>query len=876
MIYPPFSLPARPFGWTMLKKRDAFNNEISIEELAEKKGIEYDSDNEPDLGWNTNWVQDANNQREIFKVFYQDVEKNKSLVITYAKQVPFVEDAKRIVTGIGFVTSITEPPEHNHTDKGELRSILWETMIGHSIRNDRKNGFLIPYKEMMEYADKHPEFDINLIAVLTDDEYFDEFSYATEHVSYDAVINILLKTIKALKIIKDCIPGNWEGCIKWCKARLEEVWLDRGPFPGLGSMLTAIGFKHGNLIANELKKKIKDISNFEVETYEIFESCRDNFIKKIAAEITSTKITMLKNLSEERKKLFWLLARINLTEEQAEVVFNVEKRQKKRIECTDEEIIANPYVLYEKTRNCEIDFRISVNKIDMAVFPAEIIADLNPLSEPSFVASGDDERRIRAFSINVLETQALKGHTVYPQFKLVEELNDLPLEPICDVTSDVIDCLQTFFNEEIVPVVCEDESTAYQLKRLNDVDNYIEKFVNEHLNAERTPIKEDWTKIVNEYFNAFGFNKDEKELLARKEKIAILKELAESSFSVLIGGAGTGKTTLLSLLCKSENIINGGVLLLAPTGKARVKMSKTMNSMGVCHKAFTIAQFLIRNNRFDWKTMNYHLSSNDVKDVPATVIVDECSMMTEEMFGALLSALQKAKRVIFVGDPNQLPPIGAGRPFVDLVNFLQHDLPKLPEPQVTKGFGKLTITRRQSAENDSMREDLQLAEWFKDSSDPLDDQIFIDLQGNKLGEHVSFKSWTTPEDLQQKILETICEETDMKSVDDIEGFDLSLGGKINSGWMNFGAYPSKLDSWQILSVYKNDTTVGTSIINRYIHEKYRTAEYIKMEHSQKGPTRHLLGTEGIVYGDKVINIRNQKKNGYLYDKILGAEEKMMY
>jgi hypothetical protein len=46
-----------------------------------------------------------------------------------------------------------------------------------------------------------------------------------------------------------------------------------------------------------------------------------------------------------------------------------------------------------------------------------------------------------------------------------------------------------------------------------------------------------------------------------------------------------------------------------------------------------------------------------------------------------------------------------------------------------------------------------------------------------------------------------------------------------------------------------------------------------MEHSQKVPTHHLLGTEGIVYGDKVINVRNQKKEGYLYDKYLDASEK---
>ena len=104
---------------------------------------------------------------------------DESLVIPYAKQVPFIEDTKRVVMGIGWVKSITEPPEHKHTNAGSLRSILWETMIGHSIREDCEDGFLLPYRELMDYAKVHPEFDIRTATVFVDDEYFDEFSYAT-------------------------------------------------------------------------------------------------------------------------------------------------------------------------------------------------------------------------------------------------------------------------------------------------------------------------------------------------------------------------------------------------------------------------------------------------------------------------------------------------------------------------------------------------------------------------------------------------------------------------------------------------------------------------------------------------------------------------
>jgi hypothetical protein len=72
------------------------------------------------------------------------------------------------------------------------------------------------------------------------------------------------------------------------------------------------------------------------------------------------------------------------------------------------------------------------------------------------------------------------------------------------------------------------------------------------------------------------------------------------------------------------------------------------------------------------------LSDREAPGVPYTVFIDESSMLTEEMFAALIQALKKAQRIVFVGDPNQLPPIGAGRPFVDLVKMLTPATDSLP------------------------------------------------------------------------------------------------------------------------------------------------------------------------------------------------------
>jgi len=874
LVYPPFSLPARPFAWTMLRK----DNTDNIKQIVEMHNIAYDSNREPDLGFETNWVQEAENQRAIFKRFYKNIKPNKSLVIPYAKQVPFIEDSKRVIMGIGFVKNLTPPPEHKHTNEGELRSILWETMIEHSIRNERKDGFLLPYSEMMLYAQEHPEFDMRSITVFAEDDYFNEFSFASEHLSYDAVISVLLQMIKVLGIIKKCIPGNWNECIEWTNERLTEVWKDRGVFPGAGIMLHTMGFKYGILIAEEVKNNTSIENSFKINLEKTIAEPEKYLSPEIAATIGKTEKGAFLNLSDERKYLFWLLSRFSLTSTQAIALFNriynyvnkkgIERSKEFNIDCTDADMLANPYIIFEKTRLMEPVFHVSLRTTDMAVFPPKEISQQDTLSEPSFVSTANDKRRIRAIAVSILERQTDNGHTIYPQQNLVSDINELPLDPCCSVSNDIMNSLTGFFSPEFIPIEMKNGRVAYQLIRMKNFDEIIRQAAIKRINAEnRHIVNEDWNKIVNEAFdrdkpiNKIKDNVErERELKARQEKAVVLKELAEARLSVLVGGAGTGKTTLLALLCKSPQIQNGGILLLAPTGKARVRMSQAMKAQKVNTDAKTVAQFLIHNKRFDYATMRYKLSEVEAKDVPNTVIIDECSMLTEEMFGALMQALKKnAQRIILVGDPKQLPPIGAGRPFVDLVRYLKRDIPSFP--RVGKSYGELTVTRRQQNEDGTERFDTMLAEWYSDTETELDSEIFTKLQANQCGKNITFKMWNTPEELEQLIFETIAEETKMKGIDDIDTFDMSIGGVPNGDWMNFGKKPELIESWQILSAYRNNPIMGSATVNRYIHEHYRIANLPKNAH-KKRKTINLLGTDGIIFGDKVINIHNQEKYGY--------------
>ncbi len=851
IVYPAYSFVTKPFAWMMLK---------NIDKKQEEFGIDFGLEREPILGFKTDWIQDAMNHRAIFDTFYRDIVPNQSLVIAYTKQVPFVEDTRRVIIGMGHVKRYIPAVEHEHTDENTLRSMTWEGHICHSIRSDHQDGFVIPYQEMMEYANTYPDFDISSITVFAPDDAFEEFSYATEHVSHDATIEVILSCIKAFEIINNCLDEDYSNVLTWLNIKLSEVWEDRGAFPGMGAMLTALELPLGVLIARQIKENLKDGDDIWKNVELLFEDPESVVTNNLAVKVTPVLKLTWKHLPPERKVLFKLLSRLSLSIDQAKMLFYANQREKAGIYCTDDEIIRNPYILYEKTRLKIDGFYVSVCKVDRAVFPIPYIREKYPLDSPTILNSDNDQRRIRAVAIAVLEEAANKGHTILPKAFLVDAIKSMNLEPSCPVTTDIIEAVKKFLMVEIIKREMKDGTEYYKLIRIQEFDDIIEHRISRRINAPRLSVKADWRKMLDDKFND-GSKISEQEERARTEKAAILGELAQSRISVLVGDAGTGKTTVLSVLCSHPDIKSGGVLLLAPTGKATVRLLDSMGDDARGITALNVAQFLVRSKRFEWDDMRYVLSDSDYKDVPDTVIVDESSMLTEEMFGALIQALRRAKRIIFVGDPNQLPPIGAGRPFVDLVYMLKVNLDKGVFPLVCSHYGELTVNRRQKA--DEVRSDVLLSRLFTTSEQITDDDVIIDIEKNR-DPNIEIKQWHSREDLEQLLLETMAKEIGMEDIDDQEAFDLSLGGvKTDFGiYFNTGA-ASFAEKWQILAPVRN-MPQGVMNINRLIHLKYRE-KFLKIS-KKWGMNKRIansLGPEAIVYGDKVINIINtSQKKGY--------------
>lgn len=845
--HPPYSAPAVPFAW-MLRE--------AMEHLAEEHALDVQADREPDLGFATQWIQEHRNQKALLDCFAGHLKPEQSLCFFYAKQVPFVEDASasRILIGVGRVLHVVPTQEYAYATKdlnGKLRSMLWELMVQHSIRPDFKDGFLLPYHAAIEHTAVAPDFDPAEIAAFSPPDRLLEFSHASQLVTHDGAIASLLACAESLRKAKSVLSGPWDRCLEWIDARLGELWKARGPCPGLGAALSAFGLELGTFVARALAEKASDNVDPWPSVDAMFANPKKQLPEHLAQGVGKTLCAKWSRLPAERRALLQLLSRFEITREQAATLYVQEERTKANISHTDTDILANPYLLFETTRLTADP--VSIWTVDRGVFPPDVIRQKHPLPDPTALDAGTDARRVRALSVSVLEDAAANGNTLLPQDHAVLAIRGLSLQPPCEVDSDLMNVARDIFGGVIGEIKMANGAPALQLARLADMGEVVRSALDKRIKGKRLSVEAHWRELLDAHLAKQGSGEvDEIEESARAEKTAALKELAESRLSVLIGPAGTGKTTLLSVLCSHPDIAASGVLLLAPTGKARVRMEQSTKDLKLT--GYTIAQFL-SPHRYDGVTGCYRLSDQPTEVGARTVIIDEASMLTEEMLAALIQAMKGVHRLILIGDPRQLPPIGAGRPFVDLVKHLAPEGVNERFPRIGLGYAELTIRRRQAGED---REDLQLAEWFSGSPiAPGEDDVFDKVVRTGQSKHVRFVQWEGADDLRKRLIDVLVDELRLSGPDDVAGFDATLGGTEwkDMRFFNFGS-AQKAEGWQVLSPVRA-AAHGVPDLNRLIHKQFR--QLMIDASRQEGWKRKYpkpMGPEEIIYGDKVINLVN--------------------
>ena len=340
------------------------------------------------------------------------------------------------------------------------------------------------------------------------------------------------------------------------------------------------------------------------------------------------------------------------------------------IDVSDADLLCNPYLIFEQDRRSAKP--IAFGTVDRGLFPDEALRQQFPVLEPSLVEDPADPRRVRALVVDLLEKAATLGHTLLPRSWVIRKRTRPFFATTVPIRRKRTRRLRGNFDPVIDRVATRSGEPAYQVERLVECRSIIRREVTRRLKGKQHIANLDWRDLVDKGINEpMPEEEQERELeeRARKEKASALEQHFRARLSVLIGPAGTGKTTLLKFLCSLPEVADRGLLLLAPTGKARVRLEEQTGMQGIGQ---TLAQFLIQYRRFDGETSAYYPNPKAPRCGDyRTVIVDECSMLTEEQLAALIDSLRNVERMVLVGDPRQLPPIGAGRPFVDIVQELE-------------------------------------------------------------------------------------------------------------------------------------------------------------------------------------------------------------
>jgi len=861
-IHKPFSYPSIPYLWMM--KSIAKNGHIS--EKAKTYGLDYKPDLEMEIGEylgdfneKNTWIQHPENQKTMLESFYGCLKENVSLIFFYAKHTPLSEPNERIIIGVAKVKHIGKLESFSFPNGFKsYRGYPWDRCIEHTLTEDRPEGFLLPYHEIIEKS-KTEELDLSEYKVIAPNRI--EFSFTSELVEHDTAIDALWRISDCLRKSEQILETDYKKEFAWIENEISRLWNMRGAFPGMGAVLYATGMECGNAIAWELEKYIreKDGDLLKTNPWILFENLiKDplSIIKDRGKELFSpTNITIWKHTPEDKKNFYKLISRIQLNNDQAKIIID---EFSERIN----EVISNPYIIYEDLR-IWYKGEISFNQIDKAVFPIEKLRSAFPLEGTSAMNDKLDWRRVRACTVMTLDEASDQGHSLLPFDETLERMTEKEYADNFPINGDILIsmCEDTLFKEQVV-LINEDKHKFLKMKSLAEIKRIITQRISKENLKKKYDINYEWDKLVADYFKkGKEENRKKNDKKAQDEKANALKILCQNKISVLIGPAGSGKTTVLNIFKEIEEIKKGGLIMLAPTGKARVNLG---------HDAKTIASYLSGLDRYSGDYQIYYPNPDAAKDSSAlNIIIDESSMLTEEMLAAIFDALGSMDRIILVGDYRQLPPIGTGRPFVDIINHLKT---VSSENKSEVGYAELKQIMRQDVEDDDEeRLDIALSRCYADELQKKDIKLLQDISGKPpVGDaHIRFEKWYSSKDFRELFERILKEEllnnaVDKENIDEvIKAINRTLGAKDDGDYQYFNRYYSEkmIENWQIISPV-NGYGHGVKEINKFFQQTYR-GSFIDLAHNfpidgkyQKRKIAKPKGSDNIVYGDKVISLKN--------------------
>ncbi|MBK0372658.1 AAA family ATPase [Streptomyces sp. RB110-1] len=802
------------------------------------------------------WVMHGENQQAIMKTFFRDVVAEQSLVFFYLKHSPFENQPRRMLVGAACVSGQQPPPPWPGSANSTFPSHMWETTLRHSLRPDGTGGILLPMQALAAAAARGMDV---ASALARAPEVGRNFSYATEHVSSDSTVASLMelrRAAQAATALGDPAIGIPETSLQWLDDQLHRAWKRRGPCPGLPAVLAQLGFRHPTFAAH----KIISAAGEKADPWPVLENILEGETAsaELSALATQTRRRIWAGTGPQERQALRVLSRFDLTSEAVSGVL----RGATSVPVGHDELLANPYDLV----TCTVDDGepIAFETVDRGCFPDLQLTEHHPLPLTQPFDDANDRRRIDAAMTAVLLRAQEEGHTLLPVEQMAERLGQLTLavplatdetilRPLGLAPEALLDSDSHGEPEvwsQLRRVDLASGKAAYKLASAALRRDFIRERLNQLRDGKPHRVPADLAKTLDTALSGLAAAADsDSEARARMEKTAAFGEMFHRRVTIVNGPAGTGKTTLIQALAKRSEVTRRGLLLLAPTGKARVQLEQKVG-----YQALTLAQFLRHSDRYDDVHGRYRTLPDGRRIAVGTVVVDEASMLTEDMLAALLDAVEITERLILVGDPRQLPPIGAGRPFVDLERRRRPDHSNWP--RVAPGWAELTVLHRQQGHT---RDDLALAHWYSGDKRSEDaEEVWEKLRTRAPMATLKAVHWNGRP--AARVLDDVLREeftvTDELSFTHSYGATTRTDAKGNE-YPNYTHAPGSCDRWQALSPTRGQTH-GTVELNRYLKQTYRRraladAQLIKSRRRVPQP----LGPEQIVVGDKVVNTRNQ-------------------
>ena len=277
--------------------------------------------------------------------------------------------------------------------------------------------------------------------------------------------------------------------------------------------------------------------------------------------------------------------------------------------------------------------------------------------------AGNDPRRVEAGILFELNYNLLAGHSFLPEEKLIPATAQLLSVEAEDIRQGLARLLEAdrLVRQQLAGI------TVIYLPELHEAETDCTRILLDFA-SHSFPEPAGLNRMIRSLAKETG-------IAYSQQQEQAIREAATSGLLLITGGPGTGKTTILNGILELLGQMQLKCLLAAPTGRAAKRLTEVTGE-----EASTIHRLLEAS--IDQHTGKMFFVRDEDSPLKCdAVIVDEMSMVDVQLLHSLLKAVPTGKRLILVGDPDQLPPVGPGFPFSDMLRS-----GKLPTVRLTEIF----------------------------------------------------------------------------------------------------------------------------------------------------------------------------------------------